>query len=73
MAHVPIAKLVERARLAPHVVCRLDLSHRPAHFRLCLGVWNWAAAHKIEIVLAGMRGDRTINEVCRDHELAATI
>ena len=31
------------------------------------------AQQKIEIVLAGLRGDRTIKEVCRDHEIAETL
>jgi len=34
---------------------------------------NWTAQQKLEIVLAGMRGDRTIKEVCRDHEIAETL
>ena len=34
---------------------------------------TWTAQQKIEIVLAGMRGDRTIKEVCRDHQIAETL
>jgi len=34
---------------------------------------TWTSAQKIEIVLAGMRGDRTIKEVCREHEIAETL
>ena len=34
---------------------------------------TFTAQQKIEIVLAGLRGDRTIKEVCRDHEIAETL
>jgi transposase-like protein len=34
---------------------------------------TFTARQKIEIVLAGVRGDRTIKEVCRDHEIAETL
>jgi transposase len=34
---------------------------------------TWSAQQKIEIVLAGLRGDRSIKEVCRDHEIAETL
>ena len=34
---------------------------------------TFTAQQKIEIVLAGVRGDRTIKEVCRDHEIAETL
>jgi transposase len=34
---------------------------------------TWTAQQKIEIVLAGMRGDRSIKEVCRDHQIAETL
>ena len=34
---------------------------------------TWTAQQKIEIVLAGLRGDRSIKEVCRDHEIAETL
>ena len=34
---------------------------------------SWTAQQKIEIVLAGLRGDRSIKEVCRDHEIAETL
>ena len=30
------------------------------------------AQQKIEIVLAGLRDDRTVREVCREHEIAET-
>jgi transposase-like protein len=28
---------------------------------------------KVEIVLAGLRGDRTVREVCREHQIAETL
>lgn len=28
---------------------------------------------KAEIVLAGLRGDRTVREICREHEIAETL
>jgi transposase-like protein len=34
---------------------------------------TWTAQRKIEIVLAGLRGDRSVKEVCRDHEIAETL
>jgi transposase len=34
---------------------------------------TWTAQQKIEIVLAGMRGDRSVKEVCREHEIAETL
>jgi len=34
---------------------------------------TFTAQQKIEIVLAGVRGDRSIKEVCRDHEIAETL
>jgi transposase len=34
---------------------------------------TFTTQQKIEIVVAGMRGDRSTNEVCRDHEIAETL
>ena len=34
---------------------------------------TWTAQQKVEIVLAGLRGDRTVKEVCRQHEIAETL
>ena len=34
---------------------------------------TWTAQQKVEIVLAGLRGDRSVKEVCRDHEIAETL
>lgn len=34
---------------------------------------TWTAQQKIEIVVAGLRGDRSIKEVCRDHEITETL
>jgi transposase-like protein len=34
---------------------------------------TFTAQQKIEIVLAGLRGDRSIKEVCREHEIAETL
>src|SRR6059036_1683845 len=34
---------------------------------------TWTAQQKIEIVLAGIRGDRSVKEVCREHEIAETL
>jgi transposase len=31
------------------------------------------ASQKLEIVLAGLRGDRTVKDVCREHEIAETL
>src|SRR6266540_406931 len=34
---------------------------------------SWTAQQKIEIVLAGLRGDRSVKEVCREHEISDTL
>ena len=34
---------------------------------------TFSAQQKIEIVLAGLRGDRSIKVVCREHEIAETL
>ena len=34
---------------------------------------SWTAKQKIEIVLAGLRGDRSVREVCREHEISETL
>jgi transposase len=34
---------------------------------------TFTAQQKLEIVLAGVRGDRSIKEVCREHEIAETL
>jgi transposase len=31
---------------------------------------SWTAQQKIEIVLAGLRGDRSVAEVCREHAIS---
>jgi len=34
---------------------------------------TFTAQQKIEIVLAGMRADRSIKDVCREHEIAEAL
>ena len=34
---------------------------------------TWTAKQKIEIVRAGLRGDRTVKEVCREHAISETL
>ncbi len=34
---------------------------------------SWTAKQKVEIVLAGLRGDRSVKEVCREHEISETL
>jgi transposase-like protein len=34
---------------------------------------TWTAKQKIEIVLAGLRGDRSVKEVCREHAISETL
>jgi len=34
---------------------------------------KFTAQQKIEIVLAGLRGDRSVKEACREHEIAETL
>ena len=34
---------------------------------------KFTAEQKVEIVLAGLRGDRSVREVCREHEIAETL
>ena len=33
---------------------------------------KFTAEQKLEIVLAGLRGDRTVREVCREHQISET-
>jgi transposase len=34
---------------------------------------SWTAGRKIAIVLAGLRGDRSVKEVCREHQISGTL
>ena len=34
---------------------------------------SWTAKQKIEIVLAGLRGDRAVKDVCREHAVSETL
>jgi transposase-like protein len=34
---------------------------------------SWTAQQKLEIVLAGLRGDVSVKELCRRHEIAETL
>lgn len=34
---------------------------------------KFTARQKLEIVLAGLRGDRPVKDVCREHEIAETL
>jgi transposase len=34
---------------------------------------SWTAEQKIAIVLAGLRGDRSVKEVCREHRISDTL
>lgn len=34
---------------------------------------TWRAKQRLEIVLAGLKGDRTVREVCREHAIAETL
>lgn len=34
---------------------------------------KFTAQQKLEIVLAGLRGDRSVRDVCREHEIAETL
>src|SRR5436190_13131264 len=34
---------------------------------------SWTAQQKIEIVLAGLRGGRSVKEVCREHAISETL
>jgi transposase-like protein len=34
---------------------------------------NWSPQQKLEIVLAGLRGDRSVREVCREHAISETL
>ena len=34
---------------------------------------SWTAKQKIEIVLAGLRGDRSVKEDCREHAISETL
>ena len=34
---------------------------------------SWTVAQKLEIVLAGLRGDRSVAEVCREHQISENL
>jgi transposase-like protein len=34
---------------------------------------KWSPQQKLEIVLAGLRGDRSVREVCREHAISETL
>lgn len=34
---------------------------------------KFTASQKLEIVLAGLRGDRSVRDVCREHEIAEAL
>jgi transposase len=34
---------------------------------------TWTAKQKVAIVLAGLRGDRSVKEVCREHQISDTL
>ncbi len=34
---------------------------------------KWTAQQKLEIVVAGLRGDRSAREVCREHGISETL
>ena len=34
---------------------------------------KFTAQQKLEIVLAGLRGDRSVKDICREHEIAETL
>jgi transposase len=34
---------------------------------------KWSPEQKAEIVLAGLRGDRSVRDVCREHEVSETL
>jgi transposase len=34
---------------------------------------SWTAEQKVAIVLAGLRGDRSVKEVCREHQISDTL
>jgi len=34
---------------------------------------KFSAQQKVEIVLAGLRGDRSVRDVCREHQIAETL
>jgi transposase-like protein len=34
---------------------------------------TWTAKQKLSIVLAGLRGDRSVKEVCREHQISDTL
>ena len=34
---------------------------------------TWTVSQKLEIVLAGLRGDRSVAEVCREHQISENL
>jgi transposase-like protein len=54
-----------RRRMAARPTKEIELAQR--NYR------KFTAQQKLEIVLAGLRGDRSIRDVCREHEIAETL
>ena len=46
---------------------RIELSDNKKQYR------SWTVQQKLEIVLAGLRGDRSVAEVCREHQISDTL
>ena len=46
---------------------RRTLPHEQRKYR------TWTAKQTIAIVLAGLRGDRSVKEVCREHQISDTL
>ena len=34
---------------------------------------SWTAEQKLAVVLAGLRGERSVKEVCREHQISETL
>jgi transposase len=60
-------------RSRPAVRSRWPLDRRENEVERATQVPKLDGHAKIEIVLAGLRGDRSVKEVCREHEISETL
>jgi len=58
---------------SPDEAVRGDFQHGRSTEGDRVGDSTFSAQQKLEIVLAGLRGDRSVRDVCRDHEIAETL
>ncbi len=69
----PSRTAVTSAAEAEPAFCREDRVCAPHGLSEQRKYRSWTAQQKLEIVLAGLRGDRSVREVCREHAISETL